>query len=321
MEFIKPSLDKIDEIRKYLEGNKNRSCDYTPASLIMWSDYFRFRYTIINECFVIVMMKGERFSEDGELLPEEAEAFSYPLGPMEYRNVALDMILDYFEQHDTEPVIMMINHEQEKELEGWYPGVFEVEYDRGNADYIYQKDKLRSLAGSKLHAKRNHINKFMELYPDYVTEPITAENKEYCMRLEDNWNKALAEEDELRIEKDGEAAYEECAISYALEHMEELGLEGIAIKIPYPENPDEFKYIAFTIGEPLTDDCYVVHFEKAISAVQGSFAMINHEFVKRYMDDYTYVNREEDMGLEGLRKSKLSYHPYMFYEKGIARKK
>ena len=76
---------------------------------------------------------------------------------------------------------------------------------------------------------------------------------------------------------------------------------------------------AFTIGEPVSDQCFVVHFEKALSRYPGAYPMINQQFVQNALQAYHYINREEDLGLEGLRKAKLSYHPAILLEKGTAR--
>lgn len=304
--FKKPGLENVAEIRQYLEPNTWKSCDFCPGTLILWGDFFHYAYAIVEETFVLAQMEGEKVS-----------AVTFPVGRPENQDRAVREIMAYFQDQQIPPRFMNVNPEIEDRLEGLFPGRFETEYDRNNADYIYLTEKMASLSGRKLHSKKNHINHFLTDHPDYVYEPITPENRRYCFRLEDSWNEDIAESSDSRTESrlEKEADYEEAAIAFALNHMEDLGLKGGVLKV-------SGKVAAFTIGEPLTKDCFVVHFEKAISAIQGAYPMINREFVRAEMQGkYTYVNREEDMGVEGLRKSKLSYYPEILYEKGIAREK
>ena len=116
------------------------------------------------------------------------------------------------------------------------------------------------------------------------------------------------------MEHDGDKENEKRIIAYALEHRKSLGMVGGLIRV-------EGKVVAFTLGEPLTEDTFDVHFEKAYADIQGAYAIINREFARRELSAFTYINREEDMGIPGLRKAKLSYHPESMVEKGIVTKK
>lgn len=192
-------------------------------------------------------------------------------------------------------------------IERWYPGQYQIEYDRDSADYLYRQESLATLAGKKLHAKRNHINRFLENYPDYQYERINGKNWKECLELEEAW--ARENNPEHDVDKENEKA----VIAYALEHRKMFGMIGGLIRA-------EGKVVAFTLGERLTEDTFDVHFEKAYADVQGAYAMINREFVRRELSDYTYINREEDMGIPGLRQAKLSYQPDSLVEKGIVTK-
>ena len=127
------------------------------------------------------------------------------------------------------------------------------------------------------------------------------------MELEEAWAR------ENNPEHDGDKENEKAVIAYALEHRKMFGMIGGLIRA-------EGKVVAFTLGERLTEDTFDVHFEKAYADVQGAYAMINREFVRRELSDYTYINREEDMGIPGLRQAKLSYQPDSLVEKGIVTK-
>jgi len=196
--------------------------------------------------------------------------------------------------------------EQCKLLEVLFPDMFDFwpipKYD----DYIYDSQDLITLRGKKYHAKRNHINRFRALYPDWSYEPITALNmpeiiamsQEWCKRNDCNASKSLQSEN--------------MALSEALGGFFALGLDGGLIRAGG-------KVVAFSMGDKLTNDTYLVHIEKAFTDVNGAYAIINQQFSEHSAGQYLYINREDDSGDEGLRKAKLSYHPVMRTEKYAAR--
>lgn len=176
---------------------------------------------------------------------------------------------------------------------------YEIFHDRNMDDYIYLSEKLATLSGKKLHSKRNHINAFKKLY-DYEFCELEDENTEEVKCFLENWYDKKYEEDKsILIEKK--------AVFNGLEYRKELGMKGAFIKV-------NGKIVAFTMGDKMTDDMAVIHFEKADTDYKGSYAVINSEFVKNCWSDVTYINREDDMGIEGLRKAKLSYYPYILKE-------
>ena len=192
------------------------------------------------------------------------------------------------------------------QLDSWFPGKFQIEYDRDIADYVYEAEKLATLAGKKLHSKRNHVNRFQENNPEWVYESITPENVEDCFQMALKWR------EEMQCEIDVEKRDEMCVTLNALRLMEELNLKGGLLRAR-PQG----EVIAFTVGEPLSEDTFVVHIEKAYASIQGAYPMINQQFVLHEAQDFKYVNREEDTGAEGLRKAKLSYRPAFLVEKGV----
>ena len=199
--------------------------------------------------------------------------------------------------------------EQEKEMiDAWYPNRYAITVRRRDCDYIYLREKLATLAGKKLHGKRNHIHRFEEAHPDWQYERINHENENECAVMAMEWCRQNCRNEEQEIEQD--KIDESRLVVYAIKHRAELGMIGGALRV-------NGKIVAITLGERLTDDTFVVHFEKAFSQMQGAYPMINREFVKHELQDYMYVNREEDLGLEGLRKAKLSYRPEILLEKGI----
>lgn len=182
-------------------------------------------------------------------------------------------------------------------------GTFEYIHDMGAEDYVYLREKMVSLSGKHLQPKRNHINKFEKLYPEYQFEEITDANLEECLALGQDWLE--------HKEVDSSRLAEQKMIEKCLRHREELGLLTGALRV-------DGKIIAFTFGSPINQDTFDIHVEKADISYEGAFAMINREFAKRIPEQYTYINREEDLGLEGLRKSKLSYKPELMLIKDVA---
>lgn len=169
-------------------------------------------------------------------------------------------------------------------------------------DYVYSRESLATLKGKKLHGKRNHINKFLSKYPDYEYRKLDPSMASDCIALYDQW----------MTEKDGETAEslqnEKLSVELALNNMETLGLTGGTIYI-------EGKLCAFTVGEQLYPHMQLIHIEKADTNYEGIFPMINQQYILHECEDVELINREEDMGIEGMRKAKRSYHPLKMIEK------
>ncbi|MCI1964602.1 MAG: phosphatidylglycerol lysyltransferase domain-containing protein [Oscillospiraceae bacterium] len=188
--------------------------------------------------------------------------------------------------------------EQTEELMQLFPGRFQYELDRNGSDYIYESEKLIRLSGRKFHGKRNHIAQFERKY-DWSYEDLSHENLEDCRSVAKQWCR-----DHGEIYDKNASASEPCAIDRALDHFDALHLAGGLIRV-------EGKPVAFTIGEEINPNVYLLHFEKALDGYDGLYAVINHEYAARHLEKYELINREEDMGIEGLRKAKLSYHPFL----------
>lgn len=184
------------------------------------------------------------------------------------------------------------------ELEEFFPGQFTFTADRDGYDYLYEIDRLADLGGKRLHAKRNHINRFMENNPSWTYEEITPESLGECLAMDKEWyRRSLAREGEAEERDLGD---EGVALRQAMEHYQALGLEGGLIRV-YGE------VVAFTMGDLLNSDTYDVHFEKAYGELQGAYAMINREFarwVRGRHPNVRYLNREDDMGVEGAAQGK-----------------
>ncbi|MHB1315283.1 MAG: DUF2156 domain-containing protein [Christensenellales bacterium] len=166
-------------------------------------------------------------------------------------------------------------------------------------DYIYRTSDLMELSGKKYHAKRNHIKKFLEMY-QYEYEPLTRQIVPECLAFYDEWAAKRENTSSLQDER--------VSLILALENYEALGLTGCAIRI-------QGKVQAFSVGEMINDTDAIIHIEKANDEINGLYAFINRQFLIQEWSHTKYVNREEDMGVPGLRKAKESYHPVRMVKK------
>ncbi len=200
-----------------------------------------------------------------------------------------------------------VTENHKKDLEELFPGHFQFEEDRDYWDYIYLAEKLATLSGKKLHGKRNHINRFIEEHT-WSFQPITREIVPACMDMLAQWTTANADQLYDGVEE------EHVAIVRAFENFDALDLEGGALF-------SGDRLIAFTIGEKIADDTFNIHFEKAYSDIQGAYPMVSREFVRQILarhPEIVYINREDDMGKENLRRAKLNYFPAFMVEKYTA---
>ena len=200
--------------------------------------------------------------------------------------------------------------------------------NRGNSDYIYSAEGLATLAGNQYRKKRNHISRFNRTYLDYEIRPLTPSNFDDALAVEKSWLKveSLGESGDSDCEctcECREAAWAErsedeksrhaeyCAIVEALENFDKLGLNGAVLYV-------EGKPVGMTMASEIVPGVWDIHFEKVIDeyAENGGYAIINKLFAEKLWATGAHlINREEDIGIEGLRKAKLSYYPQTILDK------
>ncbi|WP_373724587.1 DUF2156 domain-containing protein [Bacteroides heparinolyticus] len=284
-------LSDRELITRYTQNSPRRNCDLSFSNLCSW----RFLY---NTQFAIL---------DGYLLlkfwAEEELVYMMPIGNGDLKKV-LEALIEDAHQEGKPFCLLGICSGMCSELETFMPGKFQFTADRDYADYLYLRTDLATLSGKKLQAKRNHVNKFKRTY-NYEYTPITPDRIQECLELEAIWCKAN------NCDQYEGTGNERRALVYALRHFDELGLMGGILHV-------DGKIVAFTFGMPINQDTFGVHVEKADTSIDGAYAMINHEFAKHIPEQYIYINREEDLGIEGLRKAKLSYQPAIILDKYMA---
>jgi hypothetical protein len=235
---------------------------------------------------------------------EYSKGYSIPVGHGDLQAVAARLREDAHQRGW--PLRLVAVPANKKEwLEEQFPGRFIFASNRDWADYIYTAESLRTLAGKKLHGKRNHINRFLENNPDWRYEPIGPDNIDECIEMNRQW--CIAN----HCEENESAQIEACSAKRALQNFEALGLRGGLLRV-------EGRVIAYSFGHPLGGDTFDVRVEKAFSEIQGAYPMMNQQFVLHNCEGFTYVNREDDTGDEGLRQAKLSYRPAILMEKYTA---
>mgnify|MGYP000171842929 FL=1 len=181
-----------------------------------------------------------------------------------------------------------------EKIQEFLPGKFNFVEDRDNWEYIYRTQDLITLPGKKFRMKKNHLNSFLRQYGDYVYEPITVDNTE---ETKAEW-----------FARHGDIEEEKQAISLAFANWEALGMRGAVIRI-------YGRIEALTMGSFLNERVAHIHFEKANPEIRGLYQAINREFLAREFSTTEFVNREEDLGLPGLRQAKMEYNPDHFAEK------
>lgn len=282
IEFHTISLEDKAWMEQKFKESGYKACEFCFVNNFIWRRAYQLEVAQIDGCGVC------RYEKEGKMI------YSYPFGGGDRKKV-IEKLWKICKINKKKLNFYPMVEEQREEMLAWFPGKFEIDKDRDDFDYIYSYEKLAQLKGKKLHGKRNHIARFKDA-SDWSYEPLTPENRMECIRMAEIWEKKRAEKWNHGMQQEMEALFD------ALHHFSELGLVGGVLR----KSGD---IVAFAIGEALTLDTFVVHFEKALPDLQGAYPMMNQQFVLHACEGFSYINREEDTGDLGLRKSKLSYYP------------
>lgn len=269
-----------------------RGCEYSFTNLYLWG----------RQCAAELEGGMAFFSQFNR-----RSVYLYPVGGD--RKAILDAIILDAAQRGIPCRLTGLTQDDCAELERLFPGRFRYHFDRDSYDYIYDIHDLADLKGRKFQRKRNHLNRFLDAHPDHTLEAITDENLPQVQALVQQWY-------EMRRQEDPRSDFhmEQAALAKALKHRNELGMEGLLLM-------DGDQLLAMTLGSRLSEDTFDIHFEKALDRADGAYAAINRGFAAYLRDRYPairWLNREDDMGLEGLRKAKISYCPDHMIEKSWA---
>ena len=297
MLFFRPiQIEDIETITAFTFPGDFLNCDYAFANMCSWRFLYDSEYAIQDGYLFI------RFYV--EIKERKQLAYMFPVGEGDLKQ-AIERMAKDAETSGFSFLILGVTADNKRKLDMLFPAYFNFTPERDYYDYIYLREDLVTLKGKKYQSKRNHIHRFNKQY-DYVYLPITKEIISKCRELEQVWYEANNVPDNKE-----DLFHERRSMNFAMNHFNELALLGGAIVV-------ENKIIAFTYGSPINNATFGIHVEKADIRYEGVFSVINQEFAKQIPKQYVYINREEDLGIPGLRKSKLSYHPYLLLEKNAA---
>ena len=279
---------------KFFGSRYCENAEYTFTNLFMWREMLNLRWAVEDDVLYIFSSNEENF------------AAWQPIGAQEKMQDAITKILRVAEEKKGDKKFKFVAVEKifADELIHYPCAKFNITAERDNFDYVYLAQDLINLSGRKFHGKKNHLNAFYKDYPDAKYLPIT---KEIISKCREELN-ILSETHKRANPDDPFISHEKAAIHEIFDHFEEFKLKGGAILL-------NNKIVAFTFGERLNSDTAVIHVERADSNIRGIYVAINQNFVEHEWADMIYINREKDMGIEGLRKAKESYRPIKMIEK------
>lgn len=292
LDFQTVSLPMRSELQKILYTVPDPGCECTFANLYLWGP----QKAAVEDGFVYVLTKHAG-----------ADSYFLPIGRGDLKTAVRRLAQDAKKR--SIPLSMYaVTDRTRAELECAFPGVFCYYEVRSGFDYIYDIDRLAELRGKKLQAKRNHIHRFEDACPDAKILEIDRSLFPRCREMIAKWYARHAGG------ADEDFSAEQQALERLFADYEALGFEGLAI-----ENDGEI--IALTMGNRTRETVFDVNFEKAFADIPGAYAYINRAFASHLREKYPIIkllNREDDMGMEGLRKAKLSYYPDLLLRKYAA---
>ena len=294
IEFHAISILDKEWIDRHLMCEDSPSADFNFGNMFIWDQHYR----------QLVCDLGERTLTKVRL--HGHPAFVYPIGCGPLRP-AIESLREYAKAKEYPFLLRGITEKHKELLEQEFPGCFCFCEEEKYADYIYEAQKLATYSGKALHGKKNHCNRF-EAEHEWSFVPLTRELIPACEQMLTAWTEDNAE----RL--DDSIVYEHEAIECAFSHFEQLGLEGGVL---YADG----KLVGFSFGEMTSEDTFDTHVEKADAGMNGAYPMVCRELTRMMLKKHPelkYINREDDMGLEPLRISKLSYKPVYLLKKYMA---
>lgn len=290
IEFKRIKAEDRELCESYLNDGAERGCEFSFTNLCLWG---RQNYAVLHGHLVLFSQFDRR------------SVYPFPVGEGDKKAV-LDAIIADAAERGIPCRITGVRPWQKEIIEELYPEKFRFHGDRGSFDYVYDINDLADLKGRKYQSKRNHCNRFRSLYPDYTVEVLGENNIESVKAMAEKWYS-----DKLKENPDADYHMERKALEKAFRHYKELDMEGMALL-------SDGEVLAFTMASRMSHTTFDVNFEKARSDVHGAYTIINQEFAMYIRSKYPnvlYLDREEDMGLEGLRKAKESYYPHHMTDK------
>ena len=292
MKFNILTIEQRDLLLKYLEEYKFNTYEYSFLTLFLWRDYCQVEWCIYKDALILKKkdyLKGAYFMQPLGISPQLLPELIEKLNAVRQRDPSFKVLFGDVE----EPFLL--------QLKDLYGNRIKFIEDKNNYDYIYDTQKLINLTGKKLHKKKNLYNQFIRKYEYTIKDIHNQETHEECICLAENWlqNQKIKYE-ELVFELEG--------IKKVFHNLDKLNVLGMAVYV-------KDQIAGFTLGEKVNDKMAIIHVEKADLRYKGIYAFLNKTFVENYLHDTLFINREEDLGISGLRKAKLAYEPVKFVKK------
>ncbi len=289
IDFHCPGIEDKNWIEKKISESGFLTCEYTFGNIFSYSAKMEIAVAEVFGCLVTRCCFKQEYAE-----------YCFPVGNGDVIRAIEEIIKDGKERGVSFGIFGM-NTENAKLLEKHFSRCFDITLERDSFDYIYLSDDLINLKGKKYQPKRNHISYFMR-NNNWSYERITEQNINECLLMSEDWLRK--NESEYKEDLEGELAI----IKKVFDNYNALGYVGGLLRC-------DGKVVAYTMGERMNDDAFCVHFEKAYADIRGAYPMINQQFVKNELSGYKYIDREDDVGSENLRKAKLSYYPALLPDK------
>lgn len=282
-DFKPLGLEDRESVRRRIWDYQPTTSELTFANLFIWRTYYRFQWCLLEDCLLILAD-----SKENGLFAMT------PVGPAPRRDVTYHLLSWLRDAKGVaDPFIDRADERLVHELEG--DAAFASEPLREHFDYVYKSQDLISLEGRDYHGKRNHIYQFQRSH-EFSYSPLTPAYRDDCIELAELWCKMRQCQDDMSLIHEFEG------IQDTLRNFDALGIDGGVILI------DE-QVEAFGLGERLNEQTAVIHIEKANPNYRNIYAVINQQFAEHRWGDTAYINREQDLGIAGLRKAKMSYQP------------
>ena len=305
LDFKTITFQNKNKLDSYLFKYGGNSCQHSFAQMYLLKDKYNDYFCEMNGCLYI---HRSGFST------EEYRVYLFPFCEESLVSEAIDNIIEDAASYNKRARFFTLTKDHADLLESLFPGKFDIEECRDYAEYIYTSEKLAFLKGKKMASKRNHINTFNRVYEDrfrvvsFGCEDTPEEGSviEDVLNFQSEWLSAREKQDLYK-----ELLVEDLHISTALKYRHHLKICGVALYV-------DDALAGYTFGNPISDSCVDVIAEKGNIDIGGIYQVLNNEFAKMAQPHFEYINREEDLGVAGLRKAKLSYKPDILLEKYIA---
>ena len=294
IDFQRLDLDNKARYDAILRNCGQRGCEYSFVNLFLWG---RQKAAFLGNRLAVLSQYDRKC------------VYPFPVGEGDLKKT-IDTLIRDAQARGIPCYLTSLSPEDCKTVESLYPGRFTFHEDRDVWDYVYNINDLADLKGRKFQKKRNHLNRFEEAHPNCQYLPLDESTRVAAFQMLGQWYR-----DRAKIDTEHDFHLEQLALQRAFAFQKDLEMEGLVLV-------EGGKVLAFAMGSRLNETTFDIHFEKALEEVDGAYPAINRGFARYLRDKYPellYLDREDDLGLEGLRKAKLSYNPAFMVEKYWAR--